>query len=268
LNVNERQARRSPAKRREEILRHLAANGECTVEDMARYLGVSGMTIRRDLRALAAAGRITRTHGGAAATSQVSFEFRFLRREKEHRDEKQAIAAAAAALVADGQTVMLDSGTTTLALARLLRGRQRGLTVITTSLPIASALFGWEGAQLLLLGGFLRHDSPDLIGPVTQSNIESLHGDVAFVGAEGIDEEGNVYNSPALAHMLGRMADACDRVYIVADHSKLGRRAMVRYGRLAQWTGLITDAGADAALVDSLRQHQANVILAEGATET
>jgi DeoR/GlpR family transcriptional regulator of sugar metabolism len=140
-------------------------------------------------------------------------------------------------------SIMLDSGTTTLAIARKLRIK-RSLTVITTSLPIASELFGFDNVRLLLLGGFLQHDSPDLTGALTESNLEALHADIAFVGADGVDDKGNVYNrQPALGRMIGKMAESSQQVYVVADHSKLGGRALVRYGNLKDYTALITDAG-------------------------
>jgi DeoR/GlpR family transcriptional regulator of sugar metabolism len=109
------------------------------VDELAARFAVSGMTIRRDLQILADQGKVIRTHGGAAMAERISFEFDFLRRAKEHEDAKLAIGVAAAALVADGQAVLFDSGTTTLAISRELHGK-RNLTVITTSLPIASQL--------------------------------------------------------------------------------------------------------------------------------
>jgi len=203
------------------------------------------MTVRRDLQALAEAGKVIRTHGGAAMAERISFEFDFLKRVKEHEAAKAAIGAAAATLVVDGQSVLLDSGTTTLALSRRLHGRQN-LTVITTSLPIASQLQYDQEIAVLLLGGYVRAGSPDLAGALTESNLETLHADVAFIGADGIDARGAVYNqSPEVARMLTKMAAAASRVYVVADHSKLGQTALCRFGHLKDWTGLVTDAKAD-----------------------
>jgi len=236
-------ANTSPEARRDAILKEVGVRGECGVDDLADMFSVSTMTIRRDLQELAGAGRVVRTHGGAAPASRVSFEFRFLERARQLRGEKQAIADKALEHVEDGMSIMLDSGTTTLAIARKLR-LKRDLTVITTSLPIASELFGFDNVRLLLLGGFLQHDSPDLSGALTESNLESLHADIAFVGADGIDAKGNVYNrQPALGRMIGKMADASQHVYAVADHSKLDGRALVRFGNLKDYTALITDKG-------------------------
>lgn len=251
----------SPDARRDAILKEVAVRGECGVDDLAEQFGVSTMTIRRDLQALADAGRVVRTHGGAAPASRVSFEFRFLERARQLRGEKNAIADKAVEHVQDGMSIMLDSGTTTVAIARKLR-RGRNLTVITTSLPIASELYGFDNVRLLLLGGFLQHDSPDLSGALTESNLESLHADIAFVGADGVDEKGNVYNrQSSLGRMIGKMAESSQRVYVVADHTKLGGRALVRFGNLKDYTALITDTGGKA-FARKLKRQGINVEIA------
>ncbi len=248
--------------RQDRIVRFLHSRGECSVADLARLLGASQMTIRRDLDALARAGKARRTFGGAAPAERVLFEFQFLQREREHRAAKAAIARAAARIVRDGQSVLLDSGTTTLAVARELKAR-RGLTVLTTSLPIASELQYCQDVELLLLGGVVRRGSPDLSGALTEENIERLRADVAMLGADGIDAAGNVYNaSLAVARMLEKMAASARKVYVVADHSKIGRPALARFGSLVRWAGLITDAGLDKALLRRLRGAGVHCILA------
>ncbi len=246
--------------RHRQILDLLRDRGECLVDELARECGVSDMTIRRDLAKLADEGRIVRTHGGAASSEQISFEFQFLRRAKLNSEAKERIGAVAAQLVEDGQSIMLDSGTTTLALARNLRHR-RQLTVITTSLPIAAVLQQSHGVETLLLGGYIRKESPDLEGPLTESNLESLRADVAFVGADGIDADGVVYNaSLGIAKMLSKMVEAAEQVYVVADATKLGRKALASFGNIARWKGLITDAGPDHEMVRQFTAAGMNVM--------
>lgn len=248
--------------RHNRIAELLASGGECSVEMLAEKLGVSGMTVRRDLQAMADAGKVIRTHGGATSGQRVSFEFQFLARTRENQVAKEAIAVEAARRVGDGQSVMLDSGTTTLALARQLKVKKR-LTVITTSLPIASELQFCEQIQLLLLGGFVQRGAPDLAGSLTESNLESLHADVAFVGADGIDARGNIYNnSLAVGRMLGKMAASTDCIYVVADSSKIGRAALTRFGNAAKWNGLITDGGLKKALASALQRAGVRVLIA------
>ena len=129
----------TPQARHTRILELLTTQGEAQVAELALSLGVSDMTIRRDLDALALAGKVLRTHGGAALSGRVVFDFQFMQRTQEQEGAKQHIAKIAASLIKDGQSILLDSGTTTLAVARALKVR-KGLTIITTSLPIASEL--------------------------------------------------------------------------------------------------------------------------------
>jgi DeoR/GlpR family transcriptional regulator of sugar metabolism len=240
--------------RQQRICELLGTRGNYTVEELAAMLRVSGMTVRRDLQQLAAQGKVLRTHGGAMLAQRISFEFSFLQRMRDNEAAKQAIGRAAAAMIEDGRSVLLDSGTTTLALARCLHGKKR-LRVITTSLPIASELQYDQEIEVLLLGGYLRAASPDLSGALTEANVETLRADLAFMGSDGVDASGAVYNnSPEVARMLTKMAAAAQRVYVVADHSKLGKTALYRYGRLKDFAGLITDAAADRAMLSSLRK--------------
>jgi DeoR/GlpR family transcriptional regulator of sugar metabolism len=249
--------------RQKQVCELIADRGECSIEELMAKFGVSGMTVRRDLQSLAAQGKVIRTHGGAAMAERISFEFEFLNRVRDNHGAKEAIATAAAEQIADGESVMLDSGTTTLALAKRLRGR-RGLTIITSSLPIAAQLQYDQGIEVLLLGGRLRASSPDLVGAITESNLETLRADVAILGADAVDSQGAVYQeSPELARMLTRMAASAGRVFVVADGSKLGKTALWRFGRLADWAGLITDTAADHAVVASLKKAGVRIIKAD-----
>lgn len=250
--------------RRGRLLDLLEREGEQSVERLARLFAVSGMTIRRDLQDLAAEAKIIRTHGGAAPAARVSFEFRFLERAQRQAPEKEAIATVAVGLVTPGQAVLLDSGTTTLAIARRLKEIE-GITVVTTSLPIASELFGAPGVSTILLGGQLRHASPDLYGAITDHCLDVLRADVAFLGADAIDHEGNLYNGSAeIGRLIGRMAAAATDVYAVADHTKVGGHELMRFARLQQWRGLITDARLDKRQKRALERAGVNVLQPAG----
>lgn len=249
--------------RQKQIAELIAQRGECSIEELVEQFGVSGMTLRRDLQTLADQGKVIRTHGGAAMAERISFEFEFLNRVRDNQLGKEAIAAAAAAQIKDGETVMLDSGTTTLELAKQLRGRH-GLTIITSSLPIAAQLQYDQQIEVLLLGGRLRASSPDLAGAITEANLETLRADAAFLGADAIDRQGLVYQqSPEVGRMVAKMAASAGRVYVVADGSKLGKTALWRFGRLADWTALVTDASADRSLLASLKKAGVRVLKAE-----
>jgi DeoR family transcriptional regulator, fructose operon transcriptional repressor len=247
--------------RHRQIQELLQARGGCSVEQLARELGVSAMTIRRDLQVLSEAGRVLRSHGGAAPVEQVMFQFQFVNRAKLHQKAKQQIARVAASWVKDGQSVMLDSGTTTLALAMQLRQRQR-LTLITPSLAIASALQLSPGVQVLLLGGFVRRDYPDLVGIVTEMNLEHLKADWAFIGADGIDLQGNIYNaSIEVCHMLSKMVASAKSAYIVSDSSKIGRTALMHFGNIKSCQGLITDPDISPLHLKQLEKIGVKVVL-------
>ena len=252
----------SATTRQNAILERLRRGEECHVTSLAEAFGVSEMTVRRDLDALAAQGQIVRTHGGAAPASGVVFHFKFLDRASERRAAKKAIASRAAELVPDGSTVALDSGTTTLALAGELRCKH-GVTVITTSLPVASELQHSDSIMVLLLGGRVRRESPDLSGALTLRSLEVLHVDVAFFGTDAIDLQGTCYQgSIEVAHLQGAMAALADAVYVVADSSKLDSTATARVGSLAAWDGLITDRDLGAAAQRKLKAAGVNVIKA------
>ncbi|NOX56088.1 MAG: DeoR/GlpR transcriptional regulator [Planctomycetes bacterium] len=241
----------------------IAQRGECSVEELAETLGVSTMTVRRDLQVLAAEGRVIRTYGGARLGERATFEFAFLERISQNRESKEAIAHAAAKLVEGCRTIMLDGSTTTLAIARRLRG-WTGLTVVTTSLPAAAELQHEPGVDVLLPGGYVRPASPDLTGSLTESNLELLRAEIAFLGADAIDAEGKVFtNPPDNSAVLLRMAASADRVFVAADHSKLGRSALRCFGRLQEWDGLITDSDCDREFVQGLRERGIRVIVAE-----
>lgn len=250
----------SPDLRRDRIVKMLDREGEQTVESLAACFGVSGMTIRRDLHDLAGNGKIIRTHGGATPAARISFEYRFLERSREAATEKQQIATVAEAMVKPHQSVLLDSGTTTLEIARRLR-QIEGLTIITTSLPIASELFGHETVETILLGGQLRKDSPDLLGGLTEQCLELLRPDIAFIGADAVDLQGFAYNvSAALGRLLTRMGQVAEHSYVVADHSKIGHRELMRFANLSQWDGLITDDGIDEHHHNTLTENRVRVI--------
>lgn len=252
----------SHSTRQKRILEILQAKGECSIDYFAEKFGTSGMTVRRDLQELADQGRIIRTHGGATVAPGITFEFAFLKRTKVNLPHKQAIGQLAASLIKDGQSVVLDSGTTTLAIAELLRHR-KGVKVITTSLPIASMLQYNESIEINLLGGQLRVGSPDLCGAITEANLDLLCADLAFVGADAIDARGAVYTEfSELSRMLAQMIANAKTSYVVADSSKLNRTTPWRFGELAHLGGLITDSGADASFVNNLAKAGVKILRA------
>jgi DeoR/GlpR family transcriptional regulator of sugar metabolism len=229
--------------RLEAVRREVLRAEEVSIDDLARRFGVSGMTIRRDLERLESHGDVIRTHGGAAPAKRLTFEFSFRQKQNRNSRHKLCIARWAAGHIQDGQVVILDTGTTTLEIARQLTGR-RNVTVITTSLAIVSALQFAAGVRTVLLGGLLRGGSPDLHGPLTEQNIEMFRADLAFMGADAVDLDGSTYADDLQVVNLDRkMAASAARVIVVADSSKFGNHGMCRVFGPGDYDSIISDTG-------------------------
>ena len=218
------------------------------------------MTIRRDLDALESEGLLVRCYGGAIPTQRIAFEFAFERRRRQHHAAKRRIGRLAAARITPGQTVILDTGTTTLEIARGLSKAGTSCTVITSSLVIAGELWTSEPIELMLLGGRVRGNSPDLVGPGVELMLEKLAADVAFLGADGIDPNRGCFTIDVeAARVAERMALSARRVIVVADSFKLGAPAPVRYLQLREMDELVTDKAAPADVLAALRRRGVKV---------
>ncbi|HOS43352.1 MAG TPA: hypothetical protein PK794_06650, partial [Armatimonadota bacterium] len=163
-------------------------------------------------------------------------------RRRERIAEKQAIARAAAALVEPGMTLVLDTGTTTLEVARAIVGVP-DLTVLTSSLAIASALYGRENISLILLGGGVRQHSPDLSGPLTEENLRRFRTHLAVLGADAADRDGLYTADQAIAAVSRAMIASAEETVLVADSDKFAKRAFVHFADWAEITHLVTDSG-------------------------
>jgi DeoR/GlpR family transcriptional regulator of sugar metabolism len=251
------------AARHTRIRERFAARPGVTVAELAREFGVSEMTIRRDLATLETNEDIQRTHGGAVLTERMIMEFDYRERRASNREAKCAIAAEARKLVKPGDRIILDTGTTTLELASMLRNGE-GLTVITPSLAVASELQHAAGVEVILLGGVIRRGSPDLTGPVTEHCLELFSADIAFQGSDGIGLDGSIYNSDLrLARVDQLMRRLAKRSCVLSDHTKLGKTALARSGSLADVDVFITDTAAPRAVLQRFEKLGAQVIVAE-----
>jgi DeoR/GlpR family transcriptional regulator of sugar metabolism len=249
-------------KRRRELTRMLSSNGEVSTAGAAERFGVSQMTIRRDLDALEESGVAVRAYGGAVAAQRISFEFAFDERRRRNLSEKRRIGACAAAMIEPGQTVFLDTGTTTLQVAEALSADPVGCTVATSSLVIASTLWGKGAIDLILVGGRVRRGSPDLVGPGTELMLDRLTADVAFVGTDGIDPaRGSFAGDMETARVAERMAANARKVVVVADGSKLATAGSARYVATEGIDELVTDTGATREHVEALRERGVEVTL-------
>ena len=224
------------------------------VVDLARKVQTSQVTIRKDLEILHAQGLVHRTHGGALPSRDGALADPTLReKEKLHRREKLRIAEAAAAMLQEGQVVILDSGTTTTAIARALRGF-RNLTVVTNAVNIATELAGAE-VEVILTGGTLRQNSFSLVGPIAEDMLRRLSADVLFLGVDGFDVHYGRSTPNLLEAKVNRiMVEISKKVVAVCDSSKFGRRSL---SQIVPPTGLhhvITDREASKSDLKALKK--------------
>ena len=229
--------------RRRLILEILNRDGRVLVADLARQFHTSQVTIRKDLDILHGHGRIHRTHGGALPARESVLEDPTLReKEKLHRREKLRIAAAAARMVKERQVVILDSGTTTTAIARALR-KFENLTIITNAANIAAELSG-SSLEVILTGGTLRKNSFSLVGPIAEETLRRLNADILFLGVDGLDVHHGLSTPNLLEAKVNRaMMDVAGVVVVVCDSSKFGRRSLSSIAPLSAVHHLITDRG-------------------------
>ncbi|MBY8861446.1 DeoR/GlpR family DNA-binding transcription regulator [Nocardia sp. CA2R105] len=250
--------------RRREIMHRLVTDGYVEAKAIADELGVDASTIRRDLDALEREGQAQRTHGGARPTPGATAKLPYTMKEGERLTEKAAIGQAAADRVRDGQTVILDSGSTTYEVARALHNHT-GLTVITNDLRIAKYIAETPGMRLLVTGGELLGSVFTLVGERAITFLSDYTADWAFLGADAIDAEAGVTNMNTLEVPLKRaMITAAAHAVVVADSSKFGRRALAKVAGLDEITNILTDS--DLTPTDS-RQFGDVVIQAPPTTE-
>jgi DeoR family transcriptional regulator, aga operon transcriptional repressor len=234
------------ATRRRQILQRLQSDGYVEAKELAVHLDVDSSTIRRDLDALAKAGQIHRTHGGARPVPHASGDIPYAVKQTEYRAEKAAIAIAAASRVRDGDTVILDSGSTTYEVATRLRDRHQ-LTVITNDLRIAKYVATMPDTRLLVTGGELLGAVYTLVGERAVDFLADYTADWTFLGADALHPDSGITNTNTLEVPLKRtMARAATATVVVADSSKFGQRALTKVIGLHEVDLVITDAGLTA----------------------
>jgi DeoR family fructose operon transcriptional repressor len=249
------------ARRRQRLVLLVESRGAARLEELSTALGVSQATVRRDLNAVSAAGRLRRVHGGAVATDQRIDEPHFDVKAGTAAAAKARIAAAAVQLLAPGDTVYLDSGSTVLAVARLLHGWTQ-LTVVTNSLPVATELVG-RGPRVIVVGGELRPTSRAIVGPLTRHLLDDLHVDRALMGTFALSlDDGLTTTDPSEAFTKQLVLTRAREVILLADSTKMGTSSFVRAGRLADVDVIVTDSGIDARTARTLTRRGVRVIAA------
>ncbi len=248
--------------RRGLILELVRQQRRATVAELAERFGTSLVTIRGDLAALAADGALVRTRGGALPLREDE-ELSINVKQTLHQEQKQRIAVEAARLIRDGETILLDSGTTTYAIARQIRELPlTGINVITNALNIATVLASVPHVNLIMPGGQLREQSFSLSGPIAVNSLAGLHADRLFLGVDSLDPEIGLM-TPYLqeAQFNAQMIRISRQVIAVADSSKLMRRNLSVIASVDQLHLLITDSAANVETVEELRRRGVEVRL-------
>jgi DeoR/GlpR family transcriptional regulator of sugar metabolism len=254
--------------RQTQILERVREEGAVRVADLVRSLGVSDMTVRRDLEVLHERGLIEKVHGGATAIEGSSlFEPGFTVKSTLMQVEKALIAGTAAGLVTPGTAIAISAGTTTFALARRLTDVP-GLTVLTNSVPVADVLYrDGRADQTVILSGGVRTPSDALVGPFAVEVIRSLHVDTVFMGSHGVDYRTGLTTPNILEAETNRaLIEAGRRLIVLADHTKWGIIGVSSVARLEDADTIITDSGLDQAARSQLASVVRRLMLVDIAT--
>ncbi|MFO7888902.1 MAG: transcriptional repressor AgaR [bacterium] len=212
--------------RRDEIVRLVSEDGRVTVKKLSEMYNVSTVTIRNDLNFLQEKGLLHRAYGGALRWDTVSFDTAIREKEKLNAEEKKKIGKAASKLINDGDSIIIDSGTTTMEIAKNIHGK-RDLTVMTNAINIATDLAGISGITLMLTGGTLRETSFSLVGPQAEEILEEFYFDKVFLGVDGFDMEYGLTTPNFLEAQLNRlMVNRSRETIVVMDSSKFARRSL------------------------------------------
>jgi DeoR family transcriptional regulator of aga operon len=261
----------STSERRDRLGELVSSRGFLRVIDAAELLGVSEVTIRGDLSALERAGELTRIHGGAMSKRAINPEPSLERALSLAADSKRAIGVAAASLVSSGQGVILDVGSTALAVATALVERDdlEGVSIITNGLSIALALeVALPRFTVVVTGGTLRPLQHSLVNPGASAFLESLHADIAFIGCNGIDPERGVTNiNYPEAEVKRRMMLSSKRRILIADGSKLGQTHLGVVAAVREFDLLVTDPDAPADALAAIRDCGLEVLQAPTAPQ-
>jgi DeoR/GlpR family transcriptional regulator of sugar metabolism len=254
-------ARELAPKRLERLRGILRIDHVVSVGELSRQLAVSSATVRRDLAQLESLGEVRRVHGGAVGTESRLEEPLFDDKTSLAAREKQRIAQAALKFIKPNDTIFLDGGSTVLELARLVRDRSN-LTVVTNSLRAAIELAA-QGPRVILIGGEFRRLSQTLVGPLTRLTLDQVHIDRAFMGTIGLTlEEGLTTTDPSEAYTKELVMAHARQVFLLADHSKVGKVSFACAGQLGKVQVLITDKQVDRKFARQLRRNGVEVVRA------
>lgn len=246
--------------RRHRIAMHVLSQGGATVGELSRVFGVSAVTIRSDLEAMEQMGVLKRNHGGAVANRVARFSPTFQEQTSVNLESKRSIAAAAVRMVEDGDTVLLDAGSTVLFVSRELR--DRNVTLVTNSLFVVNEMVNRSHAELMVVGGVLYEPGLCFVGSLAEGFLAGVHVDTVFLGANGVSPQGVWANNASEAGVKRAMVATAERVVVLADASKIGRNSLVSVVGLDRVHALVTDAAAPQDALEEIGQMGLEVVVA------
>ncbi|MCQ1060710.1 transcriptional repressor AgaR [Photobacterium sp. DNB23_23_1] len=251
------------AERRQKILMHIRQNGAGKVDDFVETFNVSAVTIRHDLNLLEKEGCVFRCYGGATLNPNFAFDQPLHRKGQINRDQKNCIAKMAAALVKDGEAIILDSGTTIAKMPQYLT-KQQQLVVMTNALNTAYQLSGYDNIDLHVVGGNLRRSSCSLTGHQGETQVRAYLFDKLFLGVDGFDLEAGVTTPDQHEAQINRaMCDVSRQIIAVTDSSKFGRKSFCMIRAASQIDTLITDSQIPEETLSALKALGVEVMIAD-----
>lgn len=245
--------------RKLKIVEYVQEHSRASVQELKALFDVSESTIRRDLSELEEAKLLKRTHGGAACLEGVNFEPTFIEKEDKLRAEKDAIAKKASEFIHNGDTILLDAGTTTMYLANELK-KFSNLVVVTNSLTIAQSLQGRNGIEVVLTGGVLRQNTLAMVGPIAEQALDKIRVDKGFMATNAFDmKDGLTTPNIIEAATKRKMISVAKQVFLLADHTKFGKTSFSRFADISDIDVCITDAGISMEMVETMESNNINV---------
>lgn len=246
-------------KRHTALLEYVIRHGKTEVSTLAEYLHTSKVTVRKDLEYLSERGILKRERGYAVPNDPGNINYRMAF----HMETKQRIARAAAACVQDGETLIVESGSTCALFAEELAKTKHNITIITNSMYLANYISSYTNIQLILLGGMLQPHSQSLVGPLTKNAVASFHVDKIFTGTDGYSRDyGFTGEDMIRSDTLTAMLDSANHTYVLADSEKFRQPGSVYFLKLEHVYQVITDSGIDPAEKEFLEKHGIIVTLA------
>ncbi|MEP2531410.1 DeoR/GlpR family DNA-binding transcription regulator [Shimia sp.] len=241
------------------ILKHLKQNGRATVDEFAALLATTPQTIRKDLSQLATEGQVMRFHGGASLLAGTEYT-QFSVRQEIAREEKEMIGRAVADMVPDNTAVMINSGTTTAAVARHLQ-HHTGLRIVTDSVSVANEIRGFPGVEVVVPGGVVRASDGAILGEQAVDFIRQFRTDIAVIGAAALGPDGALLDYDLREASVARtIIDNARHVILAVDSSKFDRMAAVCIGHLSQVRTLVTDSRCPDALRALCKTHGVGLV--------